>query len=81
MRRRGEVLAEWHRRLLAEFGPRVLPVPVPLTTPRGFWLALRHGLRSDEVAAVVAGRAVRDREGYEAVRQAVAAALGQALAQ
>lgn len=69
-----EAAALWER-LVREFAGRVRPVSVGYLSPRGIWLSLRHRLRTGEVYAVVAGRAVPAAAGYEAVRAAVLEAL------
>jgi hypothetical protein len=39
--------AELYARLMRDFGERVLPIAVGLTSPRGLWLSLRHRLSRD----------------------------------
>lgn len=73
----GRLLQDLVPRLVAEFGSRVRPVSVPLTSIRGIWLSLRYGIRTGEVVVVAGRRAVRADRGYEAVRAAVAQALQQ----
>lgn len=75
VREQGRQLQVLYRQLMGEFGDRVVPVSVPLTSLRGLWLSLRYGIRTGEFVVVVGGRAVPARAGYEAVRAAVAAAL------
>ena len=76
-RRRQRQLGQLVRHLAARFGDQVEPVTVPLTSPRGAWLAARHRLRSDEMAVVVGGRCVRVEGDYAAVDRWLEACLGR----
>lgn len=72
-----ERLAEVAARLLRDFGGRTVPVSVGYLSPRGLWLALRYRLRAGGLYAVVGGRCLdlQAADAYEALREAVAAAL------
>lgn len=66
---------EVYNRLLADFSGFAVPSSVGYMSPRGFWLSLRHRLGQDLTVVVDGKRAVPLKQGYEAVRAAVAEAL------
>lgn len=70
----GALLQDLYARLLQDFAGAVLPVSVSYASPRGLLLSLRFRLRQEPVA-VVGGRAIALRDGYDKLKAAVAAAL------
>src|SRR5919108_6582206 len=54
-------------RLRQDFGDRISPQSVMLTSGRGLWLSLRHRLNNDLSRVINGARAVPAKEGYEAV--------------
>jgi len=70
-------LVQLVRHLAARFGDQVEPVTVPLPSLRGAWLAVRHRLRSDEMAVVVGGRCVRVDDDYGALDRWLSACLAR----
>jgi len=76
----GRRLQETYVRLMREFGDRLFPVSVGLTSLRGLWLVWKHRLSSQEVYVVVGDRAIPTSLGYPVVREAVRSALARATA-
>ena len=63
-------------RLLEEFGDRIYPRSVMLTSGRGLWLSLRHRLKNDLSLVINGTRAVPAMVGYEAIRAVIQEELG-----
>jgi hypothetical protein len=66
-----------YERLLQEFGGRIAPQSVMLTSGRGLWLSLRHRLKGDLALVINGKRAVPAAAGYEAVKAAIEAELAR----
>ncbi|WP_029214943.1 hypothetical protein [Kallotenue papyrolyticum] len=75
LNRQAAAIAE---RLRHEFGAQVLILPVGSATPRGLWLSLRHRLGRQPAAIINGRRVLRNNPSLEAIRAAVAEALGRA---
>ncbi|HXH12223.1 MAG TPA: hypothetical protein VNP04_20965 [Alphaproteobacteria bacterium] len=66
-----------YERLLRDFGDRIRPQSVMLTSGRGLWLALRHRLRGDLSLVLNGQRVVPGDAPYETVRAAIEEELGR----
>lgn len=62
-------------RLMEDFGDRIYPQSVMLTSGRGLWLSLRHRLNNDLSLVINGTRVVSAMAGYEVVRAAIQAEL------
>jgi hypothetical protein len=63
-------------RLMQDFGDRIYPQSVMLTSGRGLWLSLRHRLNNDLALVINGTRAVPAAAGYDVVKAAIQEALG-----
>lgn len=57
--------------LLRDFGDRVIPIAVGLTTLRGCWLAWKHRLRNEFAVIVNGRRVIKGNADYQTIKQAV----------
>ena len=58
-------------RLMQDFGDRIYPQSVMLTSGRGLWLSLRHRLKND-LSLVINGRRVVPADvGYDVIKAAI----------
>jgi hypothetical protein len=62
-------------RLMQDFGDRIYPQSVMLTSGRGLWLSLRHRLHYDLSLVIDGTRVVPAAAGYEVVKAAIQEAL------
>jgi hypothetical protein len=62
-------------RLMQDFGDRIWPQSVMLTSGRGLWLSLRHRLHDDLSLVIDGTRVVPAAAGYEVVKAAIQEAL------
>jgi hypothetical protein len=58
-------------RLMQDFGDRIYPQSVMLTSGRGLWLSLRHRLKSDLSLVINGKRVVPADADYDVVRAAI----------
>jgi hypothetical protein len=58
-------------RLMQDFGERISPQSVMLTSGRGLWLSLRHRLNNDLSLVINGTRVVPAAAGYELVKAAI----------
>jgi len=58
-------------RLRQDFGDRISPQSVMLTSGRGLWLSLRHGLKNDLSLVINGKRVVPADADYDVVRAAI----------
>jgi hypothetical protein len=58
-------------RLLQDFGDRIYPQSVMLTSGRGLWLSLRHRLGNDLSLVLNGKRAVPADAAYEVIKAAI----------
>jgi hypothetical protein len=58
-------------RLMQDFGDRISPQSVMLTSGRGLWLSLRHGLKNDLSLVINGKRVVPADADYDVVRAAI----------
>ena len=58
-------------RLMQDFGDRIYPQSVMLTSGRGLWLSLRHRLKNDLSLVINGKRVVPADADYDAVRAAI----------
>jgi hypothetical protein len=70
-------LADLYHRLREDFGSRVRLVPVELTSFRGMWLSLRHGLKNAPSLVIEGKRIVQGQLVYEEIRRAIQEELDQ----
>lgn len=63
--------AELYARLMRDFGERVLPIAVGLTSPRGLWLSLRHRLSRDLNLVINGHRVLNGDADYEIIKQVI----------
>jgi hypothetical protein len=63
--------AALYDRLVQDFGARIRPQSVMLTSGRGLWLSLRHRLRGDLSLVINGRRVVPGEAAYEAVKAAI----------
>jgi hypothetical protein len=70
-------LADLYYRLREDFGSSVRLVPVELTSFRGMWLSLRHGLKNAPSLVIGRKRIVQAQFVYEEIRRAIQEELDQ----
>ncbi|MFQ6058189.1 MAG: hypothetical protein ACE5MB_04815 [Anaerolineae bacterium] len=66
-----ERAAELYAKLMSDFGDRILPVAVGLTTLRGLLLSLRHRLGNDLAIVINGRRVISGQADYETLKRVI----------
>jgi len=69
--------AELYARIMRDFGDRVVPIAVGLTSLRGLWLALKYRLGRGLTIVIDGQKAISGEADYEVVKKAIEEAFGR----